>query len=150
MTPSLGIKPEATLVGGKSSHHCATPAPQYKSTTLSPLMIGGTVIDRVQSYKLLGLHISNDLTWNSHCETVYKKAVKRLYGLRVLKKPGMSMGDLVSVYCSIVRSTVEYASPAWAALPQCLSNNVRKCPKTSHASNFSRFSIRRCTRLSRA
>lgn len=70
-------------------------------------MIGGTVIDRVQSYKLLGLHISNDLTWNSHCETVYKNAVKRLYGLRVLKKAGMSTGDLVSVYCSIVRSTVE-------------------------------------------
>ena len=48
---------------------------QYKSTTLSPLMIGGTVIDRVQSYKLLGLHISNDLTWNLHWETVYKKAI---------------------------------------------------------------------------
>ena len=76
-------------------------------------MIGGTVIDRVQSYKLLGLHISIDLTWNSHCETVYKKAVKRLYDLRVLKKAGMSTGDLVSVYCSIVRSTVECASPAW-------------------------------------
>ena len=75
-------------------------------------MIGGTVIDRVQSYKLLGLHISNDLTWNLHCETVYKKAVKRLYGLRVLKKAGMSTEDLVSVYCSIVRCTVEYASPA--------------------------------------
>ena len=71
-------------------------------------MIDGTVIDRVQSYKLLGLHISNDLTWNSHCETAYKKAVKRLYGLRVLKKAGMSTGDLVSVYCSIGRSTVEY------------------------------------------
>ena len=53
-----------------------------------------------------------NLTWNSHCETVYKKAVKRLYGLRVLKKAGMSTGDLVSVYCSIVRSTIEYVSPA--------------------------------------
>ena len=40
---------------------------QCKSTILSSLMIGGTVIDRVQSYKLLGLHISNDLTWNWHC-----------------------------------------------------------------------------------
>ena len=102
---------------------------QYKSTSLSPLMIDGTVIDRVQSYKLLGLHISNDLTWNLHCETVYKKAVKRLYGLRVLKKAGMSTGDLVSVYCSIVRSTVEYTSPAWAALPQYLSNMLESVQK---------------------
>ena len=53
---------------------------------------------------------------------MYKKAVKRVYGLRVLKKAGMSTGDLVSVYCSIVRSTIEYASPAWAALPQYLRN----------------------------
>jgi len=51
---------------------------------------------------------------------VYKKALKRLYGLRVLKKAGISTGDLVSMYCSIVRSTVEDASPAWAALPQAL------------------------------
>ena len=123
---------------------------QYKSTTLSPLMIGCIVIDRVHSYKLLGLHISNDLTSNSHCETVYKKAVKRLYSLRVLGKAGMSTEDLVSVYCSIVQSTVEYASPAWAALPQYLKQYVRKCPKTSHASNFSRFSIQRSARLSRA
>ena len=98
---------------------------QYKSTSLSPLMIGGTVIDRVQSYKLLGLHISNDLTWNSHCETAYKKAVKRLYGLRVLKKAGMSTGDLVSVYCSIVRST----SPACAALPQYYRNMLESVQK---------------------
>ncbi|XP_068749326.1 uncharacterized protein [Montipora capricornis] len=96
------------MLGMSQSYCIRYHAGYYKSTTLSPLMIGGTVIDRVQSYKLLGLHISNDLTWNSHCETVYKKAVKRLYGLRVLKKAGMSTGDLVSVYCSIVRSTVEY------------------------------------------
>ena len=53
---------------------------------------------------------------------MYKKALKCLYGLRVLKKAGMSTGDLVSVYCSIVQSNVEYASPAWAALPQYLES----------------------------
>ena len=26
MTPSLGIEPGATLIGGESSHHCASPA----------------------------------------------------------------------------------------------------------------------------
>ena len=32
-------------------------------------------------------------------QTEYKKAVKRLYGLRVLKKAGMSRGELVS-FCT--------------------------------------------------
>ena len=62
-------------------------------------------------------------------QTEYKKAVRHLYGLRVLKKAGMSTGDLVSVYCSIVRSTVEYASPTWAALPQYLRNMLESVQK---------------------
>ena len=41
----------------------------------------------------------------------------------------MSTGDLVSVYFSIVRSTVEYASPALAALPQYLSNMLESVQK---------------------
>lgn len=39
------------------------------------------------------------------------------------------MRDFVLVYCSIVRSTVEYASPAWAALPQYLSNMLESVQK---------------------
>ena len=60
---------------------------------------------------------------------IKKLSCRRLYGLRVLKEAGMSTGDLVSVYCSIVRSTVEYASPAWAALPQYLSNMLESVRK---------------------
>ena len=30
MTPRPGIEPRATLLGGKCSHHCATPAPTTK------------------------------------------------------------------------------------------------------------------------
>ena len=33
------------------------------------------------------------------------------------------------MYCSIVRSTIEYASPAWAALPQYLSNMLESVQK---------------------
>ena len=37
--------------------------------------------------------------------------------LRTLKRVGLGTNDLVLVYCSIVRSIVEYASPVWAAIP---------------------------------
>ena len=72
-------------------------------------------------------------------QTEYKKAVKRLYVLRVLKKAGMSRGDLVSVYCSIVRSTVEYASPTWAALPQYLRNMLESVQKQAMRVMFPSF-----------
>ena len=38
---------------------------------LNPIVIGGNSIERVLTYKLLGVHISNDLNWNhyvEHCE----------------------------------------------------------------------------------
>ena len=40
-----------------------------------------------------------------------KKASKRLFVLRTLKRVGLVTNDLVLVYGSIVRSIVEYASP---------------------------------------
>ena len=45
-----------------------------------------------------------------------KKASKRLFVLRTLKRVGLGTNDLVLVYCSIVRSIVEYALPVWAAV----------------------------------
>ena len=50
-----------------------------------PLTVGGSVIERVVTYKLLGVYISEDLSWNVHIEHIVKKANKRLYALRTLK-----------------------------------------------------------------
>ena len=68
--------------------------------------------------------ISNDLSWNEHCDSIHKKATKRLFVLRTLKRVGLGTNDLVLVYCSIVRSIVEYASPVWAAIPLYLDELI--------------------------
>ena len=57
------------------------------------------------------------------------KANKRLFAIRVLKKCGLSRADLTQVYCSIIRSVLEYASPVWAALPIFLSDYVESVQK---------------------
>ena len=51
-----------------------------------------------------------------------RKGRKRLYELWILKKSGLSPPDLISVYCSTIRSVLEYPSPVWAALPAYLSD----------------------------
>ena len=84
---------------------------KYQPTVITPIQLNGIVIDRVSSYKLLGVIISNDLSWNEHCDSIHKKATKRLFVLRTLKRVGLVTNDLVLVYGSIVRSIVEYASP---------------------------------------
>ena len=84
---------------------------EYQPIVPDTLKILGNDIERVSSYKLLGVYISNDLKWNQHVEYIVKRANKRLYALRLLKKSGLPHTDLVQIYCSLIRSVVEYASP---------------------------------------
>ena len=98
---------------------------KYQPTVITPIQLNGIVIDRVSSYKLLGVIISNDLSWNEHCDSIHKKATKRLFVLRTLRRVGLETNDLVLIYCSsIVRSIFEYASPVWAAIPLYLDQLI--------------------------
>ena len=59
---------------------------QYSRFPPVPPTVGGSVIERVLAYKLFGVYISEDLSWNVHIEHTVKKANKRLYALRTLKE----------------------------------------------------------------
>ena len=52
-----------------------------------PLFINGTAVERVNSTKFLGMHITEDLTWSTNTTSLHKKARQRLYFLRRLKQP---------------------------------------------------------------
>ena len=68
--------------------------------------------------------ITEDLTLNEHCDYIHKKALKRLYALRALKRAGVNCDDLILVYCSLVRSVIQYAFPVWAALQTYLEDQL--------------------------
>ena len=79
----------------------------YKPHHPPPLQLSGSEIERVHTYKLLGVYVTDNLCWSMHCEYIVQRARKRLSGaLRCLKKSG----DLVLVYSSLIRSVLEYAS----------------------------------------
>ncbi|KAK1802114.1 hypothetical protein P4O66_004460 [Electrophorus voltai] len=50
-----------------------------------PLRINGTTVERVDSFRYLGIHISQDLSWSRHTNCLAKKARQRLYHLRCLR-----------------------------------------------------------------
>ena len=82
-------------------------------------------------FKLLGVYFSEDLSWAPHCDSIIKRANRRLYALRVLKNFGLPMQDLLAVYCSLIRSILEYASIVFANLPQYLSNALENIQKSA-------------------
>ena len=97
---------------------------KYSDFNLGPIFVSGLSVEKVFSYKLLGVKHSEDLKWNSHIESILKKANSRLYALHQLKKSGLNQQDLVLVYCSFIRSCVEYASPVWSDLTVTLANLI--------------------------
>ena len=101
-------------------------------STIPNIKIDGRDIAQICHAKLLGVTISQDLTWNKHVDNIVKKAGKRLYMVYQLKRAGITQKDLVSVYVSVVRPVLEYACPVLHTnLTQYLSDNIEVIKKGS-------------------
>ncbi|KAK1796070.1 hypothetical protein P4O66_008861, partial [Electrophorus voltai] len=50
-----------------------------------PVRISGTTVERVDSFRYLGVHISQDRSWSHHTNFLAKKARQRLYHFRRLR-----------------------------------------------------------------
>ena len=61
---------------------------------INPIIVGGNVIKSVNSYKILGVIMDNDLKWNSHVDYIIKKACKKLYSLIVRRVPTQHVEDI--------------------------------------------------------
>ncbi len=76
--------------------------------------LDGTVLERVQSFKDLGITVSNDLSWNSHISNTVNKCkrvnwvIKRAVGYQAPASVSMQLFNALS------RSIIEFSSPVWA------------------------------------
>ncbi len=77
------------------------------------ITIDKTPVERVTSFKFLGVHITEDLTWSAHTDAVLKKAHQRLFFLRRLRKFGTSPRILRSFYTCTVESILTGCITAW-------------------------------------
>ncbi len=78
------------------------------------LTLQGREITQVDKVKLLGLHISEDLKWDTHINKMVTRASQRLRFITTSKKAGMPDTQILKVYTSRVRPILEYACQAWA------------------------------------
>ena len=89
------------------------------------LSINGDTIDRKKVVKILGVWISEDAgDWSVNIAEICKKSYGRISMLSKLKYAGVSIEDLLEIYCLFVRSKMEYCSVAFA--PSLTLEQTRK------------------------
>lgn len=84
-------------------------------TQHQPLLINGECVERVSSFKFLGIHITDQLSWTTNTTTVVKRAQQRLHFLRILKKNSMNLMVMVSFYKATIESVLSYCISVWFA-----------------------------------
>ncbi len=57
---------------------------------VNPIIMENKEIECVSNYKLLGVYLNENVTWNTHIDYIFKKACKRLYSLRILRRAGVA------------------------------------------------------------
>jgi len=84
-----------------------------KKSTHQPLFIQELEVERVSSFKYLGVHLSKDLTWTLNTTQLVKKGQQRLYFLRRLRRFGMSTKILHNLYNCVVQSVLTSCITVW-------------------------------------
>ncbi len=92
---------EMTICFKKNPH--PTPSLKYNNK----------IIECVHEFKLLGVWISDTLSWKQHVNQIHVKSSQRLYFMRQLRRCGLSSSDMVKFYRTIIRPILEYACPVW-------------------------------------
>ncbi|KAI7795258.1 hypothetical protein IRJ41_012982 [Triplophysa rosa] len=81
--------------------------------SLPPLTILDSTVDTVESFRFLGSTISQDLKWESHIDSIVKKAQQRLYFLRQLRKFNLPQELLTQFYSVVIESVLCTSITVW-------------------------------------
>ena len=92
-----------------------------RSCTINPILtVDGQSVKQVNSLCFLGVHFSDNLKWNAHFDMVIKKASKRIFVLRNLRKCGCPTHIMKKAFFALMRSVLLYAYPAICNAPRYL------------------------------
>ncbi|XP_055747902.1 uncharacterized protein LOC129829915 isoform X1 [Salvelinus fontinalis] len=78
-----------------------------------PIHIEGSAVEKVESFKFLGVHNTDKLKWSTHTDSVVKKVQQRLFNLRRMKKFGLSPKTLTNYYRCTIESILSGCITAW-------------------------------------
>ncbi len=83
------------------------------NSILSPVCIDNAAVEIVNSFKFLGILITDSLCWSLNVSMLIKKAQQRLFFLRCLKKYELSTNSLTNFYRSTIGSILTGSILVW-------------------------------------
>ena len=99
----------------KTNLMCITAASSYSARAELMGRNGEKICDK-KSMKTLGYILDSDCGQSSNVAAMRSKLRARTWALPTLKKCGYTQEELVKIYCTMMRPTVEYCSPAWGSM----------------------------------
>ena len=87
----------------------------------APIQIDRAVVEEVKSLKFLSVHITKDLSWSTHINTVLKRTQQCLFSLRRLNRFGMGPQILKTFYSCTIESILTGCITAWYG--NCLTSD---------------------------
>ena len=83
------------------------------NTAPQNLTLNDKILKPVNTIKLLGVYLTNDLKWTANTNNICSKVNQRLYIISKLKHFGLQIEELITAWRSIIRPITEYAVPLW-------------------------------------
>jgi len=103
-----------------------------KIVTIKKRNFSGTLtLKREEKMKILGVTISETLSWKPHIDEITKRCCSNLYLLRKLK-PILTKENLIQIYYGLIDSIINFSSASFVFLPQHLSDQLECIKKRAH------------------
>ena len=82
------------------------------TNTLPPILLEGTLIERVKYSKFLGVYIDEYLNWNNHIEEVCLK-LSRVCGILYRVRNNLTTDAMMSIYYTLCYPYINYCISVW-------------------------------------
>ena len=90
--------------------------------------MGGSILEKKSSFKMLGLTVSSKLDWGSYITSIAKTASKKI-GALIRSMKFLSPEVALYLYKSTIRPCMEYCCHVWPGAPSCYLDLLDKLQK---------------------
>ena len=96
------------------------------------LNLENVLLEEAQECRLLGLTITNQLSWQKNTHSIVKKANTRMIILQKLYDFNLPTEDMVNMYILFIRSMLEYSCVVWhSSITEEESSSIERVQKTA-------------------